>query len=107
MIKYLGLGAIISVAIVYTLLTNILLRRNILVTESIDKDDEDTNDVPDKVLVYKEQSGEITFKNFDDDLLKYIIDVKNEEEKLIPRHGIYKFTVSQIEEKKHIMGIPN
>ena len=103
MIKYFTYASMLSVAIIYTLMLNILLKRN----HVFDNATEEIIDVPDKVLVYIEENDELSYKNFDEDILKHVKNVEKNEEKTIPRHGIYKFTISEKDGKKTIIGIPS
>jgi len=103
--NYLTCTTFILVSIVYTLFLNNLLKRNNILLKK-DVTENDLSNVPDKVLLYiKNKQGNVTI-NFDKDVEKHIQDVEDEQEKTIPRHGVYTFSVTNTDDKKIIVGVP-
>ena len=103
--NYLTCTTFIVVSIVYTIFLNILLKRNNILLKK-DVTENDLNNVPDKVLLYvKNENGEVTI-NFDKDVEKHVENVEDEQEKTIPRHGVYTFSVTKTNDKKIIVGVP-
>lgn len=103
--NYLTCTTFILVSIVYTLFLNNLLKRNNILLKK-DVTENDLSNVPDKVLLYiKNKQGKVTI-NFEKDVEKHIQDVEDEQEKTIPRHGVYTFSVTNTDDKKIIVGVP-
>lgn len=102
MIHYTSFISIISVAVIYTFLLNKLLIRNIALHEEHVRNIE----IPDNVLIYEEENEKVVFTNIEEDLIKHIKNLESDEEKTIPRHGVYKFTIKKEGYNKKIIGIP-
>lgn len=103
--NYLTCTTFIVVSIVYTIFLNILLKRNNILLKK-DVTENDLENVPDKVLLYvKDENGKIT-KNFDKDVEKHVENIEDEQEKTIPSHGVYTFSVTETGDKKIIVGVP-
>jgi cell division protein FtsN len=103
--NYVTCTTLIIVSIIYTYFLNNLLKRNIILLKK-DVTENDLSNVPDKVLLYiKNKEGNVT-TNFDKDVEKYFEDIEDEQEKTIPRHGVYTFSVTNTDNKKIIVGVP-
>tara|TARA_E500000178_G_C16725859_1_gene619296 strand:- start:176 stop:487 length:312 start_codon:yes stop_codon:yes gene_type:complete len=102
MIYYTSYISILLVAVVYTFLLNKLIIRN----TALNYENIKSIDIPEHVLVYEEENKKITFTNIEEDLIKHVEILESDEEKTIPRHGIYKFIVKKDGERKNIVGIP-
>lgn len=89
-------------AVIYTFLLNKLLIRNIALHEENIRNIE----IPDNVLIYEEKNEKVVFTNIEEDLIKHIKNLESDEEKAIPRHGVYKFTIKKEGDNKRIIGIP-
>ena len=103
--NYITCTTFIVVSIIYTFFLNNLLKRNNILKKNVTENE--LKNVPDKVLLYikNKEEGKVTI-NFDKDVEKYVEDVEDEQEKTIPRHGVYTFSVTDTEDKKIIVGVP-
>ena len=102
--NYITCTTFIVVSIIYTYFLNNLLKRNNILKKNVTENE--LKNVPDKVLLYiKNKEGKVTI-NFDKDVEKHVEDVEDEQEKTIPRHGVYTFSVTNTDDKKIIVGVP-
>jgi len=101
MIKYITLSAFIFVGIVFTLSTNTLMRRSeLFLKDSVDF-------ISDKNILYLKISKDGTMThNFETEILNKIKAIEEPSEVKLPRRGIYKFTISNINGEKIIKGVP-
>ncbi len=102
--NYITCTTFIVVSIIYTYFLNNLLKRNNILKKNVTENE--LKNVPDKVLLYiKNKEGKVTI-NFDKDVEKHVEDVEDEQEKTIPRHGVYTFSVTNTDDKKIVVGVP-